>query len=275
MNHRVLFFLSLTVIAVGIAGIVMQRQTPQDPPPESARKSGVKVITIAEASRKLHPFDILQVDDYKLRTIEVDVDKQDNRDLSSLSSLNLNGYLVHNNITEEAAILPELIEPPTSETFVMHSLQGNELPYSYAVKHSEEYLLSSLKVGSKVSIFIRIAEVDKKSKVSVGFVPEGSGSSDKALKKYSLSQVVGEVTILNVKKNKDKVKNEYSVDQDEPVGSIVLKMSQNQLADLRVVEKSGDLIILSAVSGQGKNKRKDTDEVLPQFREIKELRGGK
>ncbi|OON42166.1 hypothetical protein BTJ39_03175 [Izhakiella australiensis] len=276
MNQRVLFFLSITVIAVGIAGIFIQRYQHSEPQAEVMQTTGLKVITIAEATRRLHPYELLQAEDYKIRTLEVDNTKEDIRDLSSLSSLNLNGYLVRNNIAEGTAIMPALIEAPTSKTFIMHSLRGNELPYSYLVKPKEAYLLSALKVGNQVSLFIRITEIERGKKNGVSFEPDSGGAgSGNTLRKFALSPVLGGLSILDIQQDKTKEEKNYVADPDAPVGRIVLRMNQEQLADLRVVEKAGEIILFPAEGSQEKNKKKEMDEVLPQFRAIKELRGGK
>lgn len=274
MNHRTLFFLSITVIAVGIIGIFIQRnQTPSNTPVVNVISTDKKIITIAEATRELRPFDVLEAKDYIIRTVEAPKEGNDGRDLSSLSSMNLNGYLVRNNIAKGSAIIPSLIESPTSKTFAMHSLRGNELPYGYMVKPREEYLLSSLNVGDKVSLFIRVAEVEKGKKSEVNYVEEGQQNSSKALKKYALSPVLGGLTILDVQREKKEEKG-YTTDPDKPVGKLVLRMNQQQLAELRVVEKAGEIILFPAEGSQS-NKKIEMDEVLPQFRAIKELRGGK
>jgi pilus assembly protein CpaB len=276
MNHRVLFFLAITAIAVGIVGIFVQRyQNPSGNQLQVEQPSGVKVITIAEASRALRPYELIESGDYRIRTVEVDSAKKDIRDLSSLSSLNLNGYLVRNNIPEGSAIIPELIEAPGSKNFIMNSLRGNELSYGYIVKSREGYLLSSLKVGEKVSLFIRVIEVEKGKKSDVTYVPEGSNSPGKNMKKYALSPVLSGLSILDVQQEKMKEEKNHLSDPDAVVGKIILRMNQQQLADLRVVENAGELILFPAEGGQENNKKKGMDEVLPQFRAIKELRGGK
>lgn len=276
MNHRVLFFLSITVIAVGIAGIFFQHyQPPTDSRPKTEQPSTVKVITIAEATRSLRPYELIEANDYRIKTLEVDNNEKDIRDLSSLSSLSLNGYLVRNNIAEGSAIVPALVEAPGSKDFIMHSLRENELSYGYAVTSREEYLLSSLKVGGKVSLFIRVIEVEKGKKSSVNYVPEGSNSPDTTMKKYALSPVLSGLSILDIQREKNKEEKSYLAEADASVGKIILRMNQQQLADLRVVENAGELIIFPAKGGQDDNKKKRMDEVLPQFRAIKELRGGK
>lgn len=276
MNHRILYFLSIAIIAIGVIGIFVQRYQHSSPAePVAATTLNNKVITIAEATRELKAYDILESGDYKIRTIGIDSGVKDLRDLSSLSSVNLNGYLVRNNIAERSAIMPSIIEAPTSKTFVMHSLRGDELPYGYVVKPHEEYLLSALKVGDKVSLYIRVTEIEKEKKSKVNYVPEGSASADKNMKKYALSPVLTGLNIVDVQKEKSKEGKSYSTSSDTPVGTLVLRINQQQLAELRVVEKAGEIILFPAEGGKSNYKKIEMDEVLPQFRSIKELRGGK
>lgn len=276
MNHRVLYFLSITIIAIGVTGIFIQRYQASSPVDAvDANTLNNRVITIAEATRTLSAYDILDSGDYKLRTIEVDGGVKDVRDLSSFSSVSLNGYLVRNNIAEGSAIMPSLIESPTSKTFVMHSLRSDELPYGYVVKPHEDYLLSALRVGDKVSLYIRVTEIEKEKKSQVNYVPEGSASADKNMKKYALSPVLTGLSIVDVRKEKKKEEKSYSTSSDTPVGTLVLRMNQQQLAELRVVEKAGEVILFPAEGGGANYKKIEMDEVLPQFRSIKELRGGK
>ena len=181
MNHRILFFLSIIIIAVGVVGILNQRSPNSlvDTSTNTTPSLKNKVITIAEATKALKPYELLETSDYKISTLEIDSTTSDVRDLSSLSSSNLNGYLVLNNIAKGSAIIPSLVESPESKTFLMHSLRENELPYGYTVKPQEEYLLSSLNIGDKVSLFIRVTEVEKGKHSNVNFISDGGNSPDK------------------------------------------------------------------------------------------------
>ncbi|MCG3100536.1 pilus assembly protein CpaB [Enterobacter sp. DRP3] len=272
MNHRMLFFLSVIVIAVGIIGIVTQKNAVV--PHQSSItqiKTTKKAIVIAEATRELHPRDILRPEDFRIRTIEVDKNENDIRDLSSLGTKNLTGYLIRNNIPQDSSILPAFIEAPTSKTFVIHSLNADELPYGYPVSAEDGYLLSSLSTGDSVSMYIRLVEVEKDKESKVGLVSEGSNSSDKNMKKYALSRLTGPLSILQVNEDK-KAASGHAYGQ--PIGTIVLRLNRKQLADLRVVEKAGDILLFPASNGQSDVKVR-LDDVLPQFRSVKELRGGK
>lgn len=275
MNHRMLFFLSVIVIAVGIIGIVTQKNAVVPHKSSIVQTENIKKsIVIAEATHSLSPRDILRPEDYMVRTIEVSKDEKDIRDLSSLGTKNLTGYLIRNNIPQGSSILPDFIEAPTSKTYVLHSMGPDELPYGYPVSAEDEYLLSSLSTGDSVSLYIRLIEVEKDKESKVGLVSEGSNSSDKNMKKYALSRLSGPINILQVSDSKKNNSTNHSFSGSQSVGTIVLRMNRKQLADLRVVEKAGDILLFPATNDQS-NVKVRMDDVLPQFRSVKELRGGK
>ncbi|MTH45572.1 pilus assembly protein CpaB [Escherichia alba] len=270
-----LFFLSIIVIAVGVIGIITQKNTAT--PHETSikqTKAAKKTIVIAEATHSLTPREILRAEDYKLRTIEIDDNQKDIRDISLLGTKNLTGYLVRNNISQDSSILPTFIEAPTSKTFVIHSLKADELPYGYQVGEDDAYLLSSLAVGDRVSLYIRLIEVEKDKKDKIGLVPEGSINPDAQMKKYTLNRISDPISILQVNEQKKLSTAGRAYGQKNIVGTIVLRMNRKQLANLRVVEKAGDILLFPVTRDQD-NVTVKMDEVLPQLRSVKELRGGK
>ncbi|AJQ98909.1 Flp pilus assembly protein RcpC/CpaB [Enterobacteriaceae bacterium bta3-1] len=272
MNHRMLFFLSIVVIAVGIAGIFVQKKAPENEVKQNA-VTAVNTITVAKAVRELKPYDILKRDDYTLTSIEVAQEIKDRRDISSLDNGDLQGYLVRHNISNGSFILPHMVESPSSTTFAAHSLRSNETPYSYKVKPEDEYLLSSLSIGDEVSLYLRLIEVDKSKKNNVGLVTEGSNIPDANMKRYAISRVMGPLSIVDIKKiPKEKTKS-YS--NEDFVGTIVLRLDSQQLAELKVVEKAGELLLFPFDEYEDESNQKiRMDEVLPQFNSVKELRGG-
>lgn len=273
MNHRMLFFVSFIVIAVGLTGIFMQKSG--TPPSQIARaKILKKTIIIAESTHELSAGHILGPEDYKIRTAQINKDEKDVRDISSLGTRNLNGYLVRNNVSQFSSILPEVVESPASKTFLVHSLGSDELPYGYSVRPEDEYLLTSLSVGDKVSLYIRLTEVEKDKESKVGFVPEGSRQADKEMKKYVLSKLSEPLSILQINTDKNVKSSGRSYGQSQSVGTIVLRMNRKQLANLRVVEETGDILLFPTANDQG-NVKVRMDDVLPQFRSVKELRGHK
>ncbi|EMF04242.1 hypothetical protein F518_18418 [Serratia marcescens VGH107] len=170
-----------------------------------------------------------------------------------------------------------MLEAPSSPDFAKHSLRADEMPYSLPVSNRDDYLLSSTFTGDQVSLYIRLTEVDKIKKNNVGLVPEGSVSTDKELKKFVVSRIFKQITVLESKRFKldeNNRQSQYNL-EDKPIGVIVVRLNQKQLAELRVIEKTGELFIFpEGVNSQEISKIR-MDDVLPQFRSVRELRGGK
>ena len=119
----------------------------------------------------------------------------------------------------------------------------------------------------------KIKSIDKSKKNSVGLVTEGSNIPDANMKRYAISRVMGPLSIVDIKKiPKEKTKS-YS--NEDFVGTIVLRLDSQQLAELKVVEKAGELLLFPFDEYEDESNQKiRMDEVLPQFNSVKELRGG-
>lgn len=277
MNNRVIFFISIVVIGVGIAGIVLQERQPNNEIKKEKNVVSEHTILIAQALRDLQPYDIISPTDYKVISVSAPKDVTDPRDITSVSDSSIRGYLVRNNISKDSYLSLSMLEAPSSADFAKHSLRSDEMPYSLPISNSDDYLLSSTYTGDKVSLYIRLTEVDKTKKNNVGLVPEGSASADKELKKFVVSRIFKEITVLESKRFKVDENNKQSQygREDAPIGVIVVRLNQKQLAELRVIEKAGELFIFPDGGDSQTISKIRMDDVLPQFRSVKELRGGK
>lgn len=280
MNYRVLFVLSIIVICVGIGGIYMQNKQSKIVYPLIEEKKEIEnTIMVAEALRDLHRYDILTADDYKLTSLKISSSINDSRDISSISSGDIHGALIKNNVSKGMYLTPEIFVLSNSPDFASSSLRPDELPYSLKISSPDDYLLSAIKGGDRVSLFIRVIEIDKSKTSNVGLVPEGSVSASRETPKYSIIRLFRNLTILGSKRyeKNDKEKNKYNLDKEEEfVGEIMIRLNQLQLAKLMTVEKTGEIFLLPEGSDNQKSVSKmRMDDVLPQFRSVKELRGGK
>ncbi len=277
MNNRVIFFISIVVIGVGIAGIVLQERQPSNEIKKEKNVVSEHTILIAQALRDLQPYDIISPTDYKVISVSAPKDVTDPRDITSVSDSSIRGYLVRNNISKDSYLSLSMLEAPSSADFAKHSLRSDEMPYSLPISNSDDYLLSSTYTGDKVSIYIRLTEVDKTKKNNVGLIPEGSASADKELKKFVVSRIFKEITVLESKRFKVDENNKQSQygRENAPIGVIVVRLNQKQLAELRVIEKAGELFIFPDGGDSQAISKIRMDDVLPQFRSVKELRGGK
>lgn len=277
MNNRVIFFISIVVIGVGIAGIVLQERQPSNEIKKEKNVVSEHTILIAQALRDLQPYDIISPTDYKVISVSAPKDVTDPRDITSVSDSSIRGYLVRNNISKDSYLSLSMLEAPSSADFAKHSLRSDEMPYSLPISNSDDYLLSSTYTGDKVSLYIRLTEVDKTKKNNVGLIPEGSASADKELKKFVVSRIFKEITVLESKRFKVDENNKQSQygRENAPIGVIVVRLNQKQLAELRVIEKAGELFIFPDGGDSQAISKIRMDDVLPQFRSVKELRGGK
>jgi len=278
MNHRVIFCLSILVIGVGIAGIFVQKNQPavEKTPVETKVDMG-RSIMVAQAMRDLSPYDILSPDDFKITEMKVSSDSNDSRDISSASNGNVRGYLVKNNVSKGSYLSLGVIEAPNSPTFARHSLQSDEMPYSFPIKPIDDYLLSSTYAGDKLSIYIRLTE-DGKDKQSISEIVSASSANSGSgnVNKYVLNRIFSQVTVLESQRFEQDKKDKPKYTNDSiPVGVIVVRLNQRQLAELRVVEKAGDVLLLPENGAEPAVVNMRVAEVLPQTRSIKELRGTK
>ncbi|MGQ8774475.1 pilus assembly protein CpaB [Serratia sp. NA_112.1] len=277
MNNRVIFFISIVVIGVGITGIFLQNRQPNNEIQKEKNVESEHTILIAQALRDLKPYDIINPSDYKVISVSAPKDINDPRDITSVPDSSIRGYLVRNNIGKDDYLSLSMLEAPSSPDFAKHSLRADEMPYSLPISNSDDYLLSSTFTGDKVSLYIRVTEVDKTKKNNIGLVPEGSVSADKELKKFVVSRIFKEITVLESKRFKvDKSNDQPQYGRENtPIGVIVIRLNQKQLAELRVIEKAGEIFIFPEGGDSKAIKKLRMDDVLPQFRSVKELRGGK
>ena len=273
MNHRMMFFVSLIVIAVGVVGILVfaggepnpttgtSTVTTQDP---SKRR-----IVLAVAKTDLVNGHIIKPEDYQISELTVEENSDlISLDISGLNSGSLRGYLLKSSINAESYIVADMLDSPDSPGYVLNSLGTDEMTYSFPVRISNSYLLDSLSPGDEVVLYLRMLEVSKdkrmKSEVSIESGSSSAGGSDK----YVLSRLISPLTILRM----PKVDIKKELRGDEVLGYIQLRAKTRDLEFIHTVEKAGELLLLPVKGGSEAGKIR-LDSLLPQLRTIKEIRG--
>lgn len=273
MNQRILLFLSVIIIVVGVVGLIRSNDEPETVPetPQAVSKN----IIIAEAVYDLLPGDIIDDNAFKIKSQLISED-HDIRDLSAING-NLQGYLVKNKIGRGENILLAALEKPGSEGFIKRSMQLGDVPYLFPVKKNDnEYLLSALNAGDKVAIYLRVVEIEKNKSPAAGLVLESSASG-KDIKKYVVNRVFDNLPVIATTVSEPEPKTSRDpllAGNKEIVGYITIKLSQDQLVKLKTVENAGELFVAPAgTEGRYVNGKVSMDDVLPQFRTVKEIRG--
>lgn len=273
MNHRMMFFISLTVIAVGVIGIFVfvggEPAKTDGTAVVSTQDSPKRRVVLAMAKTDLSSGHIIKPEDYQLSEITVE-DGSDliGLDISALKTGSLRGYLLKSSIKAESYIVADMLESPDSPGYVLNSLGADEMTYSFPVRASNSYLLDSLSPGDEVALYLRMLEVskDKRMKSEVGL--ESSNSSGSGSEKYVLSRLISPLTILRMPKADSK----KELRPDEVIGYIQLRAKTQDLEFIHTVEKAGELLLLP-VKGGSKAGKIRLDSLLPQLRTIKEIRG--
>ncbi|MGB9096033.1 hypothetical protein [Erwinia sp.] len=277
MNNRTLFYLSLIVIFIGLAGIFLQNRS-RDIPLQNQRipeLSAVrKTIFVAKSTRELHAHEILSPADYKITEVEVEEESQTITETPELPPTSLKGYLILHSVAEGSTLLPEMLESPLSATFVKNSLKKNELPYSIKLKSDDAWLLNFLSVGDDVVLYLRIAEHKNTRLTRSSEGHDSSPISDSERSGSTLTRFLGPLTIISFSTLPEKRFN-----SDETVGEVIVRLTQDQMKKIRVVEKYAE-ILMSPASNEDDfdNSKLSLNEVLPQLTPllpVRELRGNK
>lgn len=284
MSRRALFFLSIIIIMIGVCGIYLQgKKSPPVVASAPAEKAIEKyhTITIAEAVRDLHQYELLRPDDFKMRVIQASVDSNNPCDISSRFHGDIRGAVMKNNVAQGSCLPSASFLLPGDEKFPGALLRADEMPYAFPITPANDYLLSVLNGGDTISLYIRVVEIDKANKSNVSLGGDDVGSAGGSNKKYVSMRVLKGVTVLESKRfgNGAKDKKERPVSGygiNELKGEIILRMTKRDLARLITIEKTGQLFLLPEGDRNGDDISKiSMDDVLPQFRTIQELRGGK
>ena len=280
MNQRIILILSVVIIAVGIVGIIRQKSG-DGAVAKAAPQSISKSIIYAEAVNDLYPGDIINSNSYVIKSQTVTVDNGDYKDAKDLSALgsDLSGFLIRTKVAQGEAILPAVLEKPGTPGYLKHGLNSEYSLYGVPIrKGSDEYLLTSLTAGSRVAIYLRAIKKEKvvssTPEVSSDGTPPGSQKNED--NKYFLKRIFNNVVVMDVSKlDKEKTNEKSSWSNKEPiVGNVAVRLNNKQFVEIKTIENIWDIVITPEVKAED-YLREDIhqDEVLPQFKAIKELRG--
>ncbi|AYM91962.1 hypothetical protein D9980_16055 [Serratia sp. 3ACOL1] len=273
MSHRTLLILSVLLLAVGVVGIVCNKNetiVKTEIPPSSTKE---RKIQVAVANNALQLREILRAEDYKISTITIPAESTDNRDISSYSKGDISGFLIRNNVEAGSVLTAELLESPESPTFFQHAIKSDEIPYPLIINSIDSYLLSLLHSGDSISLYLRYSKGSEKKTGGGAVIQEVSGAMRSESEK-KLDLIFSRLKVLEVKP----VEKHNSIDapfagDEKKVGTIAVKVSTKQYAQLKVIEGKGELIIIPESPGQKLPSRIRVGNLLPVFSSIDELRG--
>ncbi len=275
MNHKALFLVSLLVIVVGIGGLVFHQGNQSAPLAPAVRSAtGEKSILVAKTVRPVSAGSLLTTDDFSVQTLSVP-ETSDLLAYDITAQGSLEGYLVTVALAENSYIAPQVVESPGSPTFLRNSLHAGEVAWQFRVDTRHGWLLDSLKPGDEATLYLRTLETNKNSKVKESVALNSDEMSGGQSQRYVLTAVINRMQVRGVKRLSEAQQDENAKakkkEESDYVGDITLRVSNQDLRKIKVIEKAGDVLLLPGAgddSGQ-----LQLDHLLPNLPKFTELRG--
>ncbi|MGR3808769.1 pilus assembly protein CpaB [Pasteurella testudinis DSM 23072] len=236
MNYRILFVISLIIIAVGFGGLffIGDQQAAAVPQngesavqTDSEQPKEEKTIMVAVASKALTAGQILTKGDYYLTEMKVDVADSDRlltlkSDLLSLlenqSTLSLEGFLLTQNVVAEQRLNSDMLIAPQDSRFLLESLEQGQLAYRIYIRLEHQFLLDSLSAGESVSLYARHKnyQLSRENKDNL-----------------RMDEVLTNLEVLKIERFTDDNQAGNSAFQKDYAGYISVKISTEQLVPLQ------------------------------------------
>lgn len=239
MNYRVLFIISFLIIGIGVSGLFLisspdegtGKELSVKPEPEKEKI----VITTARLNKPVEKGSLIQVSDYSLNELSVDIDDPlvnfNLHELIKASSHNgIQGYLILQNLEQGAFISPQNLLAPTDPSFLFSSINpSQEAAYKVYIDKSQSYILDTLLPGQYVSVYSR-------------------QDAENTLNPDLLKIIDKSLVLYTQKYSDDKENNENPKKDDEIVGDVSLKLSSEQIKQLYSLPKDNLLVLLPTAS---------------------------
>lgn len=223
MNYRILFVISLIIIAVGFGGLfLIGDQQPVTQQHESAVQPVVeakkeKTITVAIATTALQAGQILRKSDYSLLEMKVAVEDESLQQLKTniLSlfkaeqPLSLEGFLLTESIEAGSRLNTDILISPNDSRFFFESLDNGQVAYRVYISSGHQFLLESLRAGNTATLYLQ--------HINYQFSRENKDSR-------RVDEVVKNLEILTV----ERFQAESAVEK-EYAGYVTLKMDTSDL----------------------------------------------
>ncbi|HDL7825224.1 TPA: tight adherance operon protein [Yersinia enterocolitica] len=277
MNRKFILLLSLLIIAVGIAGILINTDNDQKNTQDSTELNREQDtnITLAISTHDLAAGTILTANDYAIKKLLV---KESSELVKSniSSSADINRHLLKENVLAGSYLTKDMLVTPDSDEFNHLILKKGNVIYKFNLKKKDEYLLDSLNTGDRLSFKLITLETDKRKGMENGTTINKKGMNDRQRQNYSLNKLIQSMEIIRIKKySKDElseINDKNRKTEEMLIGYIDVIIDMQDLNLIYLAEASGEIILTPTIGGED-DKSKHLYDILPELRTIRELRG--
>ena len=277
MKSRLLMYLSLIILGVGLIGIYLLKTAEPAPkndvplPVAEVAPPPEETVQVWKSKADLSKGQFVSRDNFyieevpKSQALLLGVDKDIQLDF-------MDGMVIKKSTSADQPVFPELLAFPNQEGYFRFALEEGFMPVPVAVRASA-VLGDVIQAGSIVDILALASPTENLNNSSVV----------RDLSNVSLTSVVNGVKVLQVyKKEVDKPKNNGSMvsailptGQDINMVTVIMQLTKQQAAKVAMARNISQLeILLSSEKTRRSYINIDSGDLLPEAKPVRELRPG-
>lgn len=236
----------IAMIIVGIIGLFFYLNQSKAPvSPQTKQQTPQETIAVAVARRNLEANSVLQADDFQIKNVSVNVGSLDTQ--FNLSGHNPLHWALKSPVAADAYIPPSALVMPGSDDYLAMFLQPGNVLYTFTLEASDNYLLTNLKPGQGVDIFLSYSIKPGRDGVDEIVSPAHS------IKDSRLKPLMTNKRVLAMRTAKTVAKN--GVDAPEKGSQLITELTDNEVKILKGLEgKTRILLFPAAQENTGENK---------------------
>lgn len=276
MKSRLLMYLSLIILGVGLIGIYMSKTASPGlsndstvPVAEASPPPPEETIKVWKSKSDLSKGQFVSRDNFYIE----EMPKSGALLLGASQDVELNfidGMVIKKSILADVAVFPETLSMPNEEGYFRFALEEGFMPVPVAVRASA-VLGDVIQAGSIVDILALASSTENLN----------NGSMVRDLSSVSLTSVVNGVKVLQVyKKEVDKQKSGGSMlsaivptGQDLNMVTLIMQLTKEQAAKVALARNISQLeVLLSSKQTRQSHINIDSGDLLPEAKPVRELR---
>lgn len=244
MNYRILFFISILILIIGLGGLFMAPN--QQSAPEMATttesvpaESEKKTIKVAVAVNSLPAGTILKDGDYQVSEMQVELDSSlindDVSDILTRNNNSLSGLLISEAAINGRFLPPQDLISPTDERFLFYTVGKGEVIYRVYIRNEHQFALDTLKSGDIVGLFALQQDFKADNSEQMRFDP------------VLQNLEVVKIDRFNKNNNTDGEDNNNNASAEELkdyAGYVSIRMDANKVKEVLSLTRSRSLLVL-------------------------------
>lgn len=239
MNYRILFFISILILAIGVGGLFMmptgqsEAVSPTDSTASPAQKEPKKKnIKVAVARQSLSAGSILKEGDYQVSDMQVEEEsvlmKDDVSDALVQNNDSLNGLVISEPVLDGRFVPSQALIAPTDERFLFYTVDKDEVIYRVYIRNENQFALDTLRSGDIVGLYALQKDL-------------ASGYSDEQRR---FDPVLQNLEVVKINRFVKDDKNSALPEFNDYAGYVSVRMKADQVKNVLSLTKSRSLLVL-------------------------------